>query len=56
MTRYYILKDGKAEASTASRKSAIDLIREYQKHETHQFLKANFSIIAGEEENIPYKK
>jgi len=56
MKRYYIMKDGKEEANTANRESAIDLIREYQKKETHFLLKANFSIITGEEEQIPYIK
>jgi hypothetical protein len=56
MTRYYILKDGIMQASTATRETAIDLIRVYQAKETHQWLKANFSIIVGEEENIPYSK
>ncbi len=32
----------------------IDLIRRYQARETHPILKAEFSIIAGEEEFIPY--
>ena len=54
MTRYYIFKDGQQEASTATREAAIDLIRQYQAHETHYMLRANFSIIAGEEEFIPY--
>lgn len=56
MKRFYIFKDGKQEASTATKNAAIDLIRLYQKKETHPFLKANFSIIEGEEEFISYKK
>jgi hypothetical protein len=56
MERYHIVKDGKIEASTATREAAIDLIREYQKLETHFCLRANFSIISGEEECVPYKK
>lgn len=52
--RYYIFKDGTMEASTATRDEAIKLIRIYQEQETHYLLKASFSIIAGEEEFIPY--
>ena len=33
---------------------AVDLIRQYQELETHPFLRAEFSIIEGEEEFIPY--
>jgi hypothetical protein len=54
--RYYIIKDGKIEASTHTREQAIDLIRCYQKRETHPILKAEFSIIKGLEEFIPYEK
>ena len=54
MKRFYIFKDGTQKASTATRELAIDLIRQYQALETHPFLKAEFSIIAGEEEFIPY--
>lgn len=56
MTRYYIFKDGKLEGSTTTRESAIAMIRALQKYETHYMLKAEFSIIKGEEEIIPYKK
>ncbi len=54
MKRVYIFKDGTQQASTATRESALDLIRQYQKQETHPFLRAEFSIIEGEEEFIPY--
>ena len=54
MKRCYIFKDGTQQASTATKESAVDLIREYQKLETHPFLRAEFSIIEGEEEVIPY--
>ena len=54
MERVYIFKDGVQQASTATRESAIELIREYQKQETHPMLRAEFSIIVGEEEVIPY--
>lgn len=54
MERFYIFKDGIQQASTATKESAVDLIREYQKLETHPVLRAEFSIIKGEEEFIPY--
>ena len=50
MKRCYIFKDGTQQASTATRESALELIREYQKLETHPVLRAEFSIITGEEE------
>lgn len=56
MTRYYIFKDGMLQADTANRESAIDLIRVYQTKETHQWLKAEFSIIKGSQEFISYSK
>lgn len=57
MERYYIVKDGKIEASAATRENAIDLVRSYQAEEKrkHQFLWAEFSIIKGTEEIISYK-
>ena len=54
MKRVYIFKDGKQQASTATKESALELIREYQKLETHPILRSEFSIITGEEEFIPY--
>jgi hypothetical protein len=54
MKRYYIFKDGTQQASTATKESALDMIRMYQEKETHPFLRAEFSIIEGEEEFIPY--
>ena len=54
MERVYIFKDGVQQASTATKESAVDLIRQYQKLETHPILRAEFSIIEGEEEFIPY--
>ena len=54
MERVYIFKDGIQQASTVTRESAIELIRQYQKQETHPMLRAEFSIIVGEEEVIPY--
>ena len=55
MTRYHIFRDGCMVASTVDRESAIDLIHQYQAQETHYMLRANFSIIKGEEEFIPYE-
>ena len=54
MKRVYIFKDGVQQGSTATKESAVDLIRQYQKLETHPMLRAEFSIIVGEEEFIPY--
>lgn len=54
MKWFYIFKDGVQQGHTATRESAIDLIRRYQARETHPILKAEFSIIEGEEEFIPY--
>ena len=54
MQRVYIFKDGVQQGSTATKESAVDLIRQYQKLETHPMLRAEFSIIEGEEEFIPY--
>ena len=54
MKRVYIFKDGVQQASTATKESAVDLIRQYQKLETHPMLRAEFSIIVGEEEFISY--
>ena len=53
MKRFYVFKDGTQQGSTATRELAVDLIRQYQKLETHPFLRAEFSIIEGEE-FIPY--
>ena len=54
MKRFYVFKDGTQQGSTATRELAVDLICQYQKLETHPFLRAEFSIIEGEEEFIPY--
>lgn len=57
MERFFILRDGKLEASTATRDAAIQLIRIYQEEEKkrHQWLHAEFSIIRGTEEFIKYE-
>lgn len=54
--RYYVFKDGIQQGSAANRENAIDMIHTYQARETHPFLKAEFSIIKGIEEFIPYLK
>lgn len=54
MKRFYIFKDGMQQGSTVTKESAVDLIHQYQKQETHMLLRAEFSIIEGEEEFIPY--
>ena len=54
MKRFHVFKDGTQQGSAATRERAVDLIRQYQKLETHPFLKAQFSIIEGEEGFIPY--
>lgn len=54
MKRFYVFKDGTQVGSTASKEQAIRMIRQYQENETHPFLRAEFSIIVGEEEFIPY--
>ena len=54
MKRFYVFKDGRQEGSTATRELAIDLIHQYQKLETHPFLRSEFSMIEGEEEFVPY--
>ena len=54
MKRVYIFKYGVQQGSTATKESAVNLIRRYQKLETHRMLRAEFSIIVGEEEIIPY--
>lgn len=54
MKRFYIFKDGVQQGSTATRENALDMIRQYQKQETHPFLRAQFSMIEGEEEFISY--
>lgn len=54
MKRFYVFKDGTQQGSTFTRELAVDLIRQYQKLETHPILRAEFSIIEGEEEFIPY--
>lgn len=58
MERYYIVKNGRIEGSTATRENAIDFIRVHQEEEKrrHQWLRAEFSIIKGTEEFINYEK
>ena len=53
LKRFYIYRDGIQLGSTVSRESAVDLIYQYQAYETHPILRAQFSMIEGEEEFIP---
>jgi len=52
MKRFYVFKGGTQTGSTVTREQAIDLIRRYQKLETHPFLRSEFSVIEGDEEFI----
>lgn len=54
LKRFYIYRDGIQLGSAVSRESAVDLIHQYQAYETHPILWAQFSMIEGEEEFIPY--
>lgn len=54
MKRVYVFKDGMQIGSTDTKEEAIDMIRLRQSRETHPILRAEFSIIKGEEEFIPY--
>ena len=54
MERYYIFKDGTMIGATSTKEEAIEMIHAHQKRETHFMLKAEFSIIKGIEEFIPY--
>ena len=54
MKQFYVFKDGRMQGSAATRELAIDLIRQYQALETHPLLRAEFSMIEGEEEFVPY--
>ena len=54
LKRFYIYRDGIQLGSAVSRESAVDLIHQYQAYETHPILRAQFSMIEGEEEFIPY--
>lgn len=54
MERYHVFKDGTNFGAASTREEAIDVVRTHQKRETHPFLKAQFSIIKGEEEFVPY--
>lgn len=54
MKRFYVFKDGTQLGSAVTRDLAVDLIRQFQKLETHPILRSEFSIIEGEEEFIPY--
>lgn len=54
MKRFYVFKDGTMQGSMSTKEEAVELIRQRQKRETHPILRSEYSIIAGEEEYIPY--
>lgn len=54
MKRFYVFKDGTMQGSMPTKEEAIELICQRQKRETHPILRSEYSIIAGEEEFIPY--
>ena len=54
MKRFYVFKDGTMQGSMSTKEEAVELIRQRQKRETHPILRSEYSIIAGEEEFIPY--
>ena len=54
MKRFYLFKDGVQKGRMETRAEALEMIRLWQSRETHPFLRAEFSIIEGEEEFIPY--
>ena len=55
MKRWHVLKDSKLVGAAATREMAVYMIRMMQKDETHYMLRAEFSIIYGEEEFIDYE-
>lgn len=52
MKRFYLFKDGVQKGRMETRAEALEMIRLWQSRETHSFLRAEFSIIEGEEEII----
>ena len=56
MKRWYIFEDAKQVAATATKKEALEMVRQYQARQTHYLLKAEYSLIYGEEEFVSYKK
>ena len=54
MHRLYLFKDGVQKGSMETREEALEMIRLWQSRETHPFLRAQVSIMEGEEEVIPY--
>ncbi len=54
MKRFYIFKDGTQVGSAIEREQALHMIRQHQALETHPLLRAEFSMIEGEEEFVPY--
>ena len=56
MKRWYVLKDQGIIGATSSREMAVDMVRSYQKLETHPLLRSEFSIMYGEQQFISYEK
>lgn len=55
MKRWHIIKDGNIVGSAPEREQALIMIHMMQQHETHYMLRAQFSLIYGEEELIDYE-
>lgn len=55
MNRWHIIKDGTIIGSAPEREQALVMIYMLQQQETHYMLRAQFSLIYGEEELIDYK-
>ena len=55
MERFHVLKDSKIIGSAVTHDQAVFMIRQMQQYETHYMLRAEFSIIYGEEELIGYE-
>jgi len=53
--RFFIVKDGKIEGSTASYENAVDMVRIKQERETHYLLRASYTIIEGIETPVAYE-
>jgi hypothetical protein len=51
MVRFFILKDGKLEATTSTKEKAFELVKLYQADERkkHQWLHSHFMVIEGKE-------
>jgi hypothetical protein len=56
MSRWHIFRDGQLVGETSTKEDAIDMVRQYQKRETHPFIRSEFSIMYGEQEFIGYER